>query len=54
MSKSAWCDLNSKGNNPKLLDTCWNSNCKCQKLVSFAPTQFQVDVVDLKKEYKKF
>ena len=53
MSKSARCDLNSKGNNPELLDTCWNSDCKGQNLVSFAPTQFQFDVVDLKKRIQK-
>ena len=43
MSKSAWCDLNSKGYILKLNDKCPNPKCNCQKLITFTPRQYMLE-----------
>ena len=43
MSKSAWCDLNSKGIILKLHDKCPNPECQCQQQITFSPKQFQLE-----------
>ena len=43
MSKTAWCDLNNKGDILKLHDKCANPNCKCQTLITFTPKQIQLE-----------
>ena len=43
MSNAAWCDLNSQGDLLKLHDLCHNPKCKCQKIVTFTPEQFQLE-----------
>ena len=37
MSKSAWCDLNKKGDILKLHDKCRNPKYNCQKINTFTP-----------------
>ena len=54
MSKSAWCDLNSKVDILKLLDKCPNPKCKCQKQIIFTPRQFQLEGSEFKSTMKKF
>ena len=53
MSKSAWCDLNSKGNILKLHDKCSNAKCNCQKIITFKPQQYKVEIGSIKKTTKK-
>ena len=43
MSNSAWCDLNKDCTVLKLQDLCINSNCNCQKHITFSPKQFQME-----------
>ena len=43
MSKSAWCDLNSKGNILKLHDKCSDPKYNCQKVITFTPDQYMPD-----------
>ena len=53
MSNSAWCDLNSKGDTPKLHDTCQNPKCKCQNQITFTPKQFKLEGSGFKNTLKK-
>ena len=43
MSMSAWCDLNSKFDILKLQDLFINARSKCQKFITFTPTQIQLE-----------
>ena len=43
MSNSAWCDLNKNCTVLKLHDLCHNPKCKCQKMITFTPNQFQLE-----------
>ena len=43
ISKSAWCDLNTKDGTLKLHDMCPKPKCKSPKLVTFTPNQFQLE-----------
>ena len=40
LSKSAWCDLNSKGDILKLHDKFPNPQCNCQKIITFTTHQY--------------
>ena len=53
MFNSAWCGLNSKSDKLKLHDKCPNRKCKCQKLITFTPKQFQLEGNGLKKTIEK-
>ena len=53
MSKSAWCDLNSKGNLLKLHDVCTNPKCKCRQQITFNLRQFQLEGNGFKDTMKK-
>ena len=44
MSKSAWCDLNSKGDILKPHDRC--AKCNSQKLITFTPRQYMLEGAD--------
>ena len=52
MSKSAWCDLNRKCNILKLHDKCPNAKCNCQKIVTFTPQHYMVEIGSIKKLQK--
>ena len=54
MSNSAWCDLNEKCTVLKLHDMCHNPKCKCQKQITFSPSQFQLEGNGLKNTMKKY
>ena len=54
MSNSAWFDLNSKGDILKLHDKCPNSNCDCQKQITFTPKRSSLKEPDLKISNQKF
>ena len=54
MSNSAWCDLNKNCTVLKLHDMCHNPKCKCQKMITFTPNQFQLEGGSIKVNYKKF
>ena len=43
MSKSAWCDLNSKGDILKLHDKCPNPKFNCQKVITFTPRKYMLE-----------
>ena len=53
MSNSAWCDLNSKGDLLKLHDNCPNPKCNCQKIITFTPHQYMLEVNGFKNTFKK-
>ena len=53
MSNSAWCDLNKNCTVLKLHDMCHNPKCKCQKQITFSPTQFQLEGAGFKNTMKK-
>ena len=53
MSNSAWCDLNKNCTVLKLHDMCHNPKCKCQKMITFSPNQFQLEGVGFKNAMKK-
>ena len=53
MSKSAWCDLNSKGDFPDLQDLCHNPKCKCQKQITFTARKIYLQGNGLKNTMKK-
>ena len=53
MSNSAWIDLNSKGNILKLHDKCLNPKCGCQKIFTFTPHQYMLDVGSIKSKLQK-
>ena len=52
MSNSAWCDLNKNCTVLKLHDMCHNPKCKCQKQITFAPNQFQLEGGSIKSKLK--
>ena len=53
MSKSAWTDLNSKGNILKLHDKCPNPRCGCQKMITFTPHQYMLEGGSIKSKLQK-
>ena len=53
MSRSAWCDLISKGNILKLHDKCPNSKCICQKVITFTPHQYMLESNGFENTMKK-
>ena len=52
MSISAWCDLNKNCTVLKLHDMCHNPKCKCQKMITFSPNQFQLEGGSIKSKLK--
>ena len=52
MSNSAWCDLNKNCTMLNLHDMCHNPKCKCQKLITFSPNQFQLEGAGFKNKLK--
>ena len=53
MSNSAWCDLNKICTVLKLHDFCHDPKCKCQKMITFSPNQFQLEGAGFKNTMKK-
>ena len=53
MSNSAWCALNKNCTVLKLHDMCHNPKCKCQKMITFTPNQFQLEGDGFKNTMKK-
>ena len=53
MSNSAWTDLNSMGNMLKLHDDCPNPKCGCQKIITFTPHQYMLEVGSIKSKLQK-
>ena len=53
MSNSAWCDLNKNCAVLKLHDMCHNPKCKCQKMITFTPNQFQLEGGSIKSKLQK-
>ena len=53
MSSSAWTDLNSKGNMLKLHDKCPNPKCGCQKIITFTPQQYMLEVGSIQSKLQK-
>ena len=53
MSNLAWCDLNKNCTVLKLHDMCHNPKCKCQKMITFPPNQFQLEGAGFKNTMKK-
>ena len=53
MSNSAWCDLNKNCTVLKLHDMCHNPKCKCQKMITFTPNQFQLEGGSMKSKLQK-
>ena len=53
MSNSAWCDLNKNCTVLKLHDMCHNPKCKCQKMITFTPNQFQLEGGSIKSKLQK-
>ena len=53
ISKSAWCDLNSKGNILKIHDKCPDPKCNCQKIITFIPHQYMLKNGSIKTELQK-
>ena len=53
MSNSAWCDLNENCTVLKLHDMCHNPKCKCQKMITFTPNQFQLESGSIKSKLQK-
>ena len=53
MSNSAWCDLNKNCTVLKLHDMCHNPKCKCQKMITFSPNQFQLEGAGFKSKLQK-
>ena len=51
MTKSAWCDLNSKGDILKLHDRC--AKCNSQKLITFTPRQYMLEGGSIKSNFQK-
>ena len=43
MSKSAWCDLNSKDDILQLHDKCPNPKCNCRKTITFTHHQYMLE-----------
>ena len=53
MSNSAWCDLKKNCTVLKLHDMCHNPKCKCQKMITFTPNQFQLEGGSIKSKIQK-
>ena len=53
MSNSAWCDLNKNCTVLKLHDMCHNPKCKCQKMITFTPNQYQLEGGSIKSKLQK-
>ena len=53
MSNSAWCDLNKNCTVLKLHNFCHNPKCKCQKMITFTPNQFQLEGGSIKSKLQK-
>ena len=53
MSNSAWTDLNSKGNILKVHDKCPNPKCGCQKIITFTPHQYMLELGSIKSKLQK-
>ena len=53
MSNCAWCDLNKNCTVLKLHAMCHNPKCKCQKMITFTPNQFQLEGGSIKSKLKK-
>ena len=53
MSKSAWCDSNSKGDNLKLDNKCPNPKGNCQKIITFTPHQYMLEGGSIKLKLQK-
>ena len=53
MSNSAWCDLNKNCTVLILHDMCHNPKCKCQKMITFTPNQFQLEGGSIKSKLQK-
>ena len=51
MTKSAWCDLNSKGDILKLHDRC--AKCNSQKIITFTPRQYMLECGSIKSNLQK-
>ena len=54
ISKSAWCDLNSKGDILKLNDKCPNPKFNCQKKITITPRQYMLERGSTRKKLKSF
>ena len=52
LSNIAWCDIN-KNNILRWHDYCPNSNCKCQKQITFTLKQFQLEGAGFRNTMKK-
>ena len=53
MSNSAWCGLNKNCTVLKLHDMCHNPKCKCHKMITFTPNQFQLEGGSIKSNLQK-
>ena len=53
MSKTAWTDLNSKGNLLKLYDKCPTPKCGCQKIITFTPHQYMLEGGSIRSKLQK-
>ena len=53
MSSSAWCDLYKNCTVLMLHDMCHNPKCKCQKMITFSPNQFELEGAGFKSTMKK-
>ena len=53
MSNNAWCDFNKNCTVLKLHDMCHNPKCKCQKMITFTPNQFQLEGKGFKNKLQK-
>ena len=53
MSNSAWCDLNKNCTVLKLHDMCHNPKCKCQKMITYTPNQYQLEGGSIKSKLQK-
>ena len=53
MSNSAWWDLNSIGNILRPHDKCLNPKCNCQKIITFTPHHYMLEVGSIKSKLQK-
>ena len=53
MSNPAWCDLNKNCTVLKIHDMCHNPRCKCVKMITFGPQQFQLGGGSIKSKLQK-
>ena len=53
MSTFSWYDLKNKGSLPKILNLFPNSKCECQKQITFASNQCQLEGARFKSTMKK-